>query len=99
MDSYIIDTPDFQLTQLDFLIRLLVVTGIGLLLGLEREYAAMNKKENVLPVSDRLFFWHCSVFSGQACLSYFLHGSLPVFCSQSLRLQVYRIGAVPMPEI
>lgn len=47
MDNYIIDTVDFRVTQMDFLIRLLVACGIGLLLGLEREHAALAKKEQV----------------------------------------------------
>ena len=45
MDEYIINTPDIHITQLDILIRLLVTCGIGLLLGLEREYSAFHKKE------------------------------------------------------
>jgi uncharacterized membrane protein (DUF4010 family) len=47
MDSYIIQTADLQLTQLDFLIRLLVTAGIGLLIGLEREHSAIVKSEHV----------------------------------------------------
>ncbi len=47
MESYIIDTPELQLTQLEFLIRLLVACGIGFLIGLEREYAALTKNENI----------------------------------------------------
>lgn len=47
MDHYIIDTLDFQVTQLDLLIRLLVACGIGLLLGMEREHSALVKKEPI----------------------------------------------------
>jgi len=47
MENYIINTADFQVTQLELLIRLLVVCGIGLLLGLEREHAALLKKEPI----------------------------------------------------
>ena len=47
MDEYIINTEEFHITQLDLLIRLLVTCGIGLLLGLEREYSALLKKEAV----------------------------------------------------
>lgn len=43
MDELIINHELFQVTQLDFLIRLLVGVGIGLLIGLEREHAALNK--------------------------------------------------------
>ncbi len=47
MDSYIIDTPDFHLTQMEFLTRLLVACGIGLLIGLEREHDALTKNESI----------------------------------------------------
>ena len=47
MDHFIIDTIDFQVTQLDLFIRLLVACGIGLLLGLEREHSALIKKEHI----------------------------------------------------
>lgn len=47
MDNYIINTTGFQVTQLDLLIRLLVTCGIGLLVGLEREHAALLKKEPI----------------------------------------------------
>lgn len=45
MDEYVINLPNFQLTQQDFFIRLLVTIGIGFLIGLEREHAAMMYKE------------------------------------------------------
>lgn len=44
MDSFIINTEDFKLTQIDFIIRLLVSVGIGAVIGLEREYASMSEK-------------------------------------------------------
>src|SRR5690606_39044791 len=44
MDSLIIDTPDFKLEQSEFIIRLLVALGIGFLIGLEREHAALKEK-------------------------------------------------------
>src|SRR5687768_2872156 len=44
MDTYIIDSPDFRLTEIEFLIRLLVACGIGFLIGLEREHSALEKK-------------------------------------------------------
>lgn len=47
MESYIIDTPDFHLTQMEFLIRLMVACGIGLLIGLEREHDALTKNESI----------------------------------------------------
>ncbi len=45
MNEYIINLPAFQLTQQDFFIRLLVTIGIGFLIGLEREHAAMTNNE------------------------------------------------------
>ncbi|MEP6793310.1 MAG: MgtC/SapB family protein [Saprospiraceae bacterium] len=47
MESYIIDTPQFHLTEMEFVIRLIVATGIGLLIGLEREHEAIIRKENI----------------------------------------------------
>ncbi|MDN3669478.1 MgtC/SapB family protein [Echinicola jeungdonensis] len=44
-ETFMIDTDDFQLTQMDFFIRLLIATGIGLLIGLEREHASPEKEE------------------------------------------------------
>ncbi|HLS71777.1 MAG TPA: MgtC/SapB family protein [Chitinophagaceae bacterium] len=44
MQEFLINHELFQITQFDFLIRLLVGIGIGLLIGLEREHAALNKK-------------------------------------------------------
>lgn len=45
MDEYVIDVLQLQLTQKDFFIRLLVATGIGFLLGLEREHSALRQKQ------------------------------------------------------
>lgn len=47
MDKLIIDTIDLQITELELFIRLLVATGIGLLIGLEREHSALQKKEEI----------------------------------------------------
>ncbi len=47
MDTVLIDTPDFQLTQFDFIIRFVIALGVGFLIGLEREHAAMKQKEEV----------------------------------------------------
>jgi uncharacterized membrane protein (DUF4010 family) len=46
-DILLIDTPEFQLTQLEFLIRLLVTTGIGFVLGLERQFSHKTEKGEV----------------------------------------------------
>src|SRR5687768_14909860 len=45
MEPFIIDIPEMQLTQVEFLIRLGVACGIGFLIGLEREHSALAKKE------------------------------------------------------
>ena len=47
MDEIIIQASGFEVTQIEFLTRLLVACGIGLLLGLEREHSALAKKESV----------------------------------------------------
>ena len=44
METLLIDQESFTLTQGEFIIRLLVVIGIGSVIGLERQYTAM--KEN-----------------------------------------------------
>lgn len=44
MDNYIINTATFQLTEYDFIIRLIVAIGIGFVIGLEREHAATEEK-------------------------------------------------------
>lgn len=44
-DLLLIQTNDFELTQLDFLKRVLVALGIGLVLGLEREFSSSKKNE------------------------------------------------------
>jgi uncharacterized membrane protein (DUF4010 family) len=44
LETLLIDQESFRLTQGEFIIRLLVVIGIGSVIGLERQYSAM--KEN-----------------------------------------------------
>ena len=44
-DILIIRSENFQLTQFEFLMRMLVAVGIGLVIGLEREYSHSNQKE------------------------------------------------------
>jgi uncharacterized membrane protein (DUF4010 family) len=46
-DLFIIQTENFQLTELDFLIRMLITTGIGFVLGLEREFSQFTEKDEV----------------------------------------------------
>ncbi|HLW14660.1 MAG TPA: MgtC/SapB family protein [Flavobacteriaceae bacterium] len=43
MEELLINHESFQLTQMEFLIRLVVGLGIGFLIGLEREHAALTK--------------------------------------------------------
>lgn len=44
MDDLLIDTGTFKLSQADFIIRLFVAIGIGAIIGLEREHAAIKEK-------------------------------------------------------
>lgn len=44
MDNLLINTPEFQLSQIDFIIRILVSIGIGAIIGLEREHSAITEK-------------------------------------------------------
>ncbi len=44
METLIIDQESFSLSQGDFIIRLLVAIGIGGVIGLERQYHAMNEE-------------------------------------------------------
>jgi len=44
MDNFVIHTDSFQITQLEILIRIAVAIGIGFIIGLEREHAAMEEK-------------------------------------------------------
>lgn len=45
LESILINTEYIKITQQDFLIRLLVASGTGFLIGLEREHSAMENKE------------------------------------------------------
>ncbi|MDF1517106.1 MAG: MgtC/SapB family protein [Lutibacter sp.] len=46
-EAFIIKTENFQLTELDFIIRMLISLGVGLVLGLEREYSHFSEKEEI----------------------------------------------------
>jgi uncharacterized membrane protein YhiD involved in acid resistance len=71
MESYIINNADFQLTQMEFWVRLLVATGIGLLIGLEREHSSLVKKEKVFAGIRTFMFLSLLGFIG-AGLNYLL---------------------------
>src|SRR4030095_15864797 len=71
MESYIINNADFQLTQMEFWVRLLVATGIGLLIGLEREHSSLVKKEKVFAGIRTFIFLSLLGFIG-AGLNYLL---------------------------
>ncbi|PKV50626.1 uncharacterized membrane protein (DUF4010 family) [Aquimarina sp. MAR_2010_214] len=47
MEDIIIQTENFQLTQSDFLIRMLIASGIGFVLGLEREFSQYSEKGEI----------------------------------------------------
>lgn len=46
-NTFIIQTENFQLTELDFIIRMLISAGIGFVLGLEREFSQYSGKEEI----------------------------------------------------
>lgn len=46
-DLILFDTDNLYLEQSDFFIRLLVTTGIGFVVGLEREHASLSKNEEI----------------------------------------------------
>lgn len=43
-EFFLIQTEDFQLTQIDFFVRMMISVGIGFLIGLEREHASGQEK-------------------------------------------------------
>ena len=45
MDEIILQAPNFEMTQLEFITRLMTATGIGLVIGLEREFAQKDIPE------------------------------------------------------
>ena len=66
MDNFLIDTAEFQITQGQFLIRLLVACGIGFLIGLEREHTALTKKEEAFAGIRTFIFLSLIGFVGAA---------------------------------
>ena len=66
MEEYLINTAEFQLTQFDFFTRLLVACGIGFLIGLEREHAALAKKEEAFAGIRTFIFLSLIGFLGAA---------------------------------
>ena len=44
-DTFLIQAENFELTQSEFLIRMLIAVGIGLVIGLERELSNVKKEE------------------------------------------------------
>lgn len=79
-ESLIIQTGIFQLTQLEFFIRLSVATGIGLVIGLEREYASLKKEgENFAGLRTFIFvvlFGFLATFIGIVLTHWILFGAL-----------------------
>lgn len=47
MEDFIIQNEHLQLTQMEFLYRMLVASGIGFVLGLEREFSKHSEKEEL----------------------------------------------------
>ena len=46
-DIFIIEAENFKLTEMDFIIRMLISLGIGLVLGLEREFSQNSEESKV----------------------------------------------------
>jgi uncharacterized membrane protein (DUF4010 family) len=72
MDQYIINTDGFQITQLEFLIRFLISTGIGFLIGFEREHHALAKGQEAFAGIRTFILLSLLGFVG-ASLHYLLH--------------------------
>ena len=45
-EVFLIDGPDFKMTQIQFLIRMLVSAGVGFVIGLERQHSSLDKKRS-----------------------------------------------------
>ena len=45
--DFLLQKENFQITEFDFLIRMLVTVGIGFVLGLEREFSQYSEKEEI----------------------------------------------------
>lgn len=70
MDTFIVEVENFQLTQGEFLIRMLIALGIGAIVGLEREHAAM--KEHIRGFAGIRTFIFVVMLGFIGGLSYFL---------------------------
>ena len=81
MDHLLIDTEHFTLSSWEFFVRLLVSIGIGIVIGLERQYSAMKEHANgyfgirtftfysLLGCASVLFYF---LFSPWICIALFL---------------------------
>jgi uncharacterized membrane protein (DUF4010 family) len=54
-ESLVIESGNFQLTQLEFLVRMLVACGIGFVIGLEREFASHAEAKQEIFAGVRTF--------------------------------------------
>ncbi|MDF2157093.1 MgtC/SapB family protein [Algoriphagus sp. CAU 1675] len=70
MESLLIDTETFRLTQGEFILRLLVAMGIGAVIGLERQHAAFLEK--VTGFAGIRSFVFVTLLGFMAGLTYFL---------------------------
>jgi uncharacterized membrane protein (DUF4010 family) len=55
-EMILIQTDTFQLTQLDFFIRMLVATGIGFVIGLERQHSSQHEDQEVFAGARTFIF-------------------------------------------
>ncbi len=72
-ETFIIQTADFQLTQFDFFVRMLVATGIGFVIGLEREFASLSRKEEIFAGARTYVLVVLFGFSSAFLSFYFTH--------------------------
>ncbi len=66
METYIINSEALQVTHLEFLIRLLIATGIGFIIGFEREHHALTKGEEAFAGIRTFIFLSLLGFVGAA---------------------------------
>ena len=83
--DFLVQKENFQLTEFDFVIRMLVTAGIGFVLGLEREYSQYSEKAEIF-AGLRTFMLvallgFLSAFLGTAFSNWiFIVGFLSVVC-------------------
>lgn len=100
-DILIIETENFQISQIDFFIRMLVSVGVGFVIGLEREFSFVSRNEEIFAglrtfVMVALLGFLCAtlsmVFSNWILIAGFLGLSMIVSVSYWLSAKRGQIG-------